>query len=85
VNAEARQARHVHAVVDDDDRSRSPTAAVRGLDRVQEIAIRQTLLADLEEPDPDVEQAPGDRRDFAGSCRVTRADRVDRRKFQRSV
>jgi hypothetical protein len=85
VNAQARQPRHVDPVVDDDDRSRGPPPAVRGLDRSQEVPVGQAFFPDLEEPDPRVEEPAGDRRDVAGSRRVARADRVDRRRFQGSV
>jgi hypothetical protein len=85
VNADAREERHVHPVVDDDDRPGLPTPPVGRLDRLEQVAVGQFLFADLEKPDARVEQAAGDLHDLAGAGGSARADRVDRRKFQRSV
>ena len=85
MNANAGQPRHVHPVVDEDDRPGLPTPSVGGFDRLEQVPVGQTFLPDLQKADPRVEQAPGDSRDLAGACRSARADGIDRGKFQESV
>jgi hypothetical protein len=85
VNADARQQRDVHPVVDDHHRAGLPTPPVGGLDGLEQFAVGQPLFADLEKPDARIEQSASNVRDLAGAGGAARADRVDRGKSQRSV
>jgi hypothetical protein len=85
VNADSRQTRHVHPVVDDDSRAGLPPPPVGLLDRLEELAVGQVPFADLEKADSGAEEAGGSLDDLVCAAGSARADRVDRRNFQRSV
>src|SRR6185436_13446641 len=57
---------------------------IRALHGVEELAIRQVLLADLEEADSGGEEPPGVIEDAGRTRGATRADRVDRGKANQS-
>lgn len=85
MDADARQRRDVDAVVDEDDGAvlRGPAAAL--LDGFEQVAIRQRLLADLEEADPRREEARGDLGDVRDAGGGAIGDRVNRWELQTKV
>ena len=82
VDAERRDPRDIDAVVDDDGGAEFPGPGIRALDGPEQLAVRQLLLAHLENADPRFEESRRDLGNFFASAGGARRDGVDRRELE---